>query len=238
MRFNGCLCLLCLFLCFLCILLGFIQLLLHGFFCLLIGGVLRFPADSFQFGFIRNGSLLCLHPQLVHFCLHGGNLFLRFLLRCFRCLLLAEQCLQFILSLLIGGIHSVILFRLEQIQLRLQFLFFCAFRFQLLQQTLHFLCCHGGNRFFFPVNLVRLADKFFPFLCRQRKQEQSLCRTVPHVRNQLRISVFLGNPHEILCGTFRKFHLVLQPCTPCAMRQCQLRLMQTLPNLDNGIACL
>ena len=87
-------------------------------------------------------------------------------------------------------------------------------------------------------DLVRRADKFFPFLCRQGKQEQCLCCTVPHVRNQLRISVFLGNPHEILCGTFRKFHLILQPCTPCAMRQCQLRLMQAFSNLDNGIACL
>ena len=238
MRFNGFLCLLCLFLRFLCILLGFIQLLLHGFFCLLFCGVFRFSADSFQFGFIRKGGLLCLHPQLVHFCLHGGNLLLRFLLRCFRRLLLAEQCFQFILRFFISGIHSVILFRPEQIQLRLQFLFFCTFRFQFLQQTLHFLCCHGGNRFFFPVNLVCLADKFLPFLCRQGKQEQCLCCAVPHVRNQLRISVFLCDSHKILCGTFRKFHLILQPCTPCAMRQCQLCLMQTLPNLDNGVPCL
>ena len=238
MRFNGCLCLLCLFLRFLCILLGFIQLLLHGFFCPLIGGVLRFSADSLQFGFIRKGGLLCLHPQLIHFCLHSGNLFLRFLLRCFRRLLLVNQCFQLILCFLIGGIHSVILFRLKQIQLRLQFFLFCTFRFQLLQQTLHFLCCHIGNRFFFAVNLMCFADKFLSFLCRQGKQKQCLCGTVSHVRNQLRISVFLGNPHEILCGAFRKFHLILQPCTPCAMRQCQLRLMQTLPNLDNGVACL
>ena len=119
MRFNGCLCLFCLFLRFLCILLGFIQLLLHGFFCLLIGGVFRFSADFFQFGFVRKCCLLCLHPQLIHFTLHGGNPLLRFSLGLLRRLLLVNQCFQLILCLLIGGIHSVILFRPEQIQLRL-----------------------------------------------------------------------------------------------------------------------